>query len=262
MRAHTYTHTGACERGGAVRRGGACRSALCAHRAPGRGQGLPSLLSHRFRFLSPLRLSLLSSPPPPTMAFALRSAAPLRATTPTRPARKAAAPARALAGDGARVDRSSKSDVMCVSAGCFLICLALSLSLPAPSRGGRGGRPRPAGAPARVAGPAGPLATPPRHTTGHALPMNAPGRTRPGPYPSPTPPIKSDAPRRGKTLAANSRRRRPLSPSSLSLHHATASPRPSCPPTLPPWASRCVVWVCVAGRERACGGAGVRESTP
>ena len=47
------------------------------------------------------------------MAFALsRSATPLRATTPSRTGRKAAAPARALAGDGARVDRSKKTDVM------------------------------------------------------------------------------------------------------------------------------------------------------
>jgi hypothetical protein len=95
------------------------------------------------------------------MAFALRSAAPLRATTPTRPARKAAAPARALAGDGARVDRSSKSDVMCVSAGCFLICLALSLSLPAPSRGGEGG----AAPPGRRARPRGGTGWPPCHPT-------------------------------------------------------------------------------------------------
>jgi len=48
------------------------------------------------------------------MSFALRSAAPLRASPATvRPSRKvAAAPARALAGDGARVDRSKKTDVM------------------------------------------------------------------------------------------------------------------------------------------------------
>jgi len=48
------------------------------------------------------------------MSFALRSATPLRALPATvRPSRKmAAAPARALAGDGARVDRSKKTDVM------------------------------------------------------------------------------------------------------------------------------------------------------
>ena len=48
------------------------------------------------------------------MSFALRSATPLRASPATvRPSRKvAAAPARALAGDGARVDRSKKTDVM------------------------------------------------------------------------------------------------------------------------------------------------------
>jgi hypothetical protein len=47
------------------------------------------------------------------MSASLRSTAtPLRATAAIRAARKAAAPARALAGDGARVDRSKKTDVM------------------------------------------------------------------------------------------------------------------------------------------------------
>lgn len=46
------------------------------------------------------------------MAFSLRSTAtPLRAA-PATAARKAAKPAQALAGDGARVDRSKKTDVM------------------------------------------------------------------------------------------------------------------------------------------------------
>ena len=78
-----------------------CKEALAPRRKEERGG---SFRQSSLRLSSPPSLFVV-------MAFSLRTAAPLRATT-ARPARKAAAPARALAGDGARVDRSKKTDVM------------------------------------------------------------------------------------------------------------------------------------------------------